>query len=499
MLEIYSKALNLSSSGCTFGKNADTKFAALAVKLIGNGTGDGETRAIFGGTTCQSNSGAWTGGGADKICVAAAKSDDDSDGNGIADSGTAASNGAIAQFVRAAEDDTAGTIVGLPTAAFDWNTFTYYSTYVAFHNSAAKDVVYVRDETGTPLYSWTVPTAGETITGTPQWISVKVGTVTTHYLFVATSAGKVYKLIDTATGDTTGTLTLDTVSTGWKTNNPFSCSLHDQHAAGHGRQQPLLGEHDRHQELLDLGAGDAVGSADDPAQPGGDQHRDLGGDDRLDDLCVHGGERRGPADQHRRQLGQRDQQLARHARGVRTNRGRPGGDQTGLCRRRRRNDVGHQSDHPHHLRQRAPVELQHRQCHQELAVLRHRHRHRPVRDARGDDHRPRRQRRGPQQRRYPYTPAGGSGDPITSAPLYYNGVLAVGSTGGKLYFLDRNTGNATTPVTIIREYQFGSSEAVSGIGFDPTANRYMVSTASSSGDGRLYYIDLIADPTPTSL
>ncbi len=86
-----------------------------------------------------------------------------------------------------------------------------------------------------------------------------------------------------------------------------------------------------------------------------------------------------------------------------------------------------------------------------------------------------------------------------SAPLYYNGVLAVGSTGGKLYFLDRNTGNATTPVTIIREYQFGSSEAVSGIGFDPTANRYMVSTASSSGDGRLYYVDLITDPTPTSL
>ncbi|HEY6478087.1 MAG TPA: PQQ-binding-like beta-propeller repeat protein, partial [Polyangia bacterium] len=100
---------------------------------------------------------------------------------------------------------------------------------------------------------------------------------------------------------------------------------------------------------------------------------------------------------------------------------------------------------------------------------------------------------------YPYTPAGGAGDPITSAPLYYNGVLAVGSTGGKLYFLDRNTGNATTPVTVIREYQFGSSEAVSGIGFDPTANRYMVSTASSSGDARLYYIDLIADPTPASL
>ena len=23
---------------------------------------------------------------------------------------------------------------GFPTAAFDWNTFTYYSTYVAFHD-----------------------------------------------------------------------------------------------------------------------------------------------------------------------------------------------------------------------------------------------------------------------------------------------------------------------------------------------------------------------------
>jgi outer membrane protein assembly factor BamB len=98
---------------------------------------------------------------------------------------------------------------------------------------------------------------------------------------------------------------------------------------------------------------------------------------------------------------------------------------------------------------------------------------------------------------YPYTPS--AGDPITAAPLYNNGVLAVGSTKGKLYFLDRNTG--TTPaVSIIREYSFGSSESVSGIAFDPTASRYMVTTANAStNDGRLYYIDLISDPTPSSL
>jgi len=101
---------------------------------------------------------------------------------------------------------------------------------------------------------------------------------------------------------------------------------------------------------------------------------------------------------------------------------------------------------------------------------------------------------------YPYTPAGGSGDPITSAPLYYNGVLAVGSTGGKLYFLDRNTGGTTPSVSIIRQYSFGPGESVSGIGYDPAMNRYMVTTANAStNDGQLYYIDLIADPTPTSL
>ena len=54
-------------------------------------------------------------------------------------------------------------------------------------------------------------------------------------------------------------------------------------------------------------------------------------------------------------------------------------------------------------------------------------------------------------------------------------------------------------MSIIREYNFGSNEAVSGIGYDPTVNRYMVTTANAStNDGQLYYIDLIADPTPTA-
>jgi outer membrane protein assembly factor BamB len=99
---------------------------------------------------------------------------------------------------------------------------------------------------------------------------------------------------------------------------------------------------------------------------------------------------------------------------------------------------------------------------------------------------------------YPYIPD--ATDPITAAPLYYAGILVVGSTKGKLYFLDRDTG--TTPgVALLRQYSFGSSETVSAIGFDPDVNRYMVSVSNSNSfvhDTRLYYFDLINDPTPSS-
>ena len=37
--------------------------------------------------------------------------------------------------------------------------------------SGGGDVIYVRDADGAPLYSWTDPMAGETIMGTPQWIT----------------------------------------------------------------------------------------------------------------------------------------------------------------------------------------------------------------------------------------------------------------------------------------------------------------------------------------
>jgi hypothetical protein len=79
--------------------------------------------------------------------------------------------------------------------------------------------------------------------------------------------------------------------------------------------------------------------------------------------------------------------------------------------------------------------------------------------------------------------------------LYTGGVLVVGTTTGKLFLLDRN--NGTTGPALIRQYYFGSTQTVSGIGYDGSVSRYMVSTADAgSNDGRLYYLDLVADPTP---
>jgi hypothetical protein len=96
---------------------------------------------------------------------------------------------------------------------------------------------------------------------------------------------------------------------------------------------------------------------------------------------------------------------------------------------------------------------------------------------------------------YPYLP-GTAADTINTAVLYSAGILVVGTTTGKLFFLDRNNGVGPA---LIREYYFGPTEAVSGIGYDANVDRYMVSTSDlSTKDGRLYYFDLVADPTPGS-
>ena len=161
LLNINASTLYLSSNGCTFDNS--TTYAVMLTSTAA--TGAMGPRALFGNATCNSSG-----------CTSTLKKDDDSDGT------ASPTNGAVVQFIRAAESDTDGTMIGFPTAAFDWSTFSWYSTYAAFHDaSAGSDVIYVRDESGTPVYSWKDPTATETIVGTPAWTT----SGGSHYLYVA--------------------------------------------------------------------------------------------------------------------------------------------------------------------------------------------------------------------------------------------------------------------------------------------------------------------------
>ncbi|HVZ88724.1 MAG TPA: LamG domain-containing protein [Polyangia bacterium] len=498
-LNIYATSLFLSSSGCSFGDGENT-VPSKAVKLTGNGTSDGETRAVFGGTACAS---AWYLSSGDHTCTASAKSDDDSSPvDGVGDNPS--TNGAVVQFNRSVETDTAGSVIGFPTAAFDWNTFNYYSTYVAFHDASAgtNDTVYVRDETGAAQYSWTVPTAGETISGTPQWNSVTVGAVTTHYLYVSTNGasagtGKIYRLVDDPTGKT---LALDAA---W-TTNPVSCGCTITTPLAEDTTNLYWGSTTSGKNFFTMGQSTGSSSlssimistatvtsaALSITTIGGTSYSFLG---LVGDLLrintftqtttASNSSLAGHSVTGRIVVGYNTTGLTRVYAGddggtmwaidPTTNFATTGGLWSYVVKNGGSNDPIKSSPYYDHATDTIQFGTQAGQ----IVVL---------------------DGTGAAPAGYPFTPTGGSGDAITAAPLYNAGVIVIGSTGGKLYFIDRKTVSTGTP-KLISEYYFGPGEAVSGVAFDPTVNRYMVTTANAAtNDGRLYYFDLVADPTSGS-
>ena len=440
------------------------------------------------------------------LCATTEKTDNDSNNDGI----PSPTNGAVVQFIRGAEADTDGTLVGFPTAAFDWNSFTYYSTYVAFHDaSGGRDVIYVRDESGNPLYSWTNPTADETITGTPQWTTTTGGT---HYLYVSVNAGsinngKVYRLIDTGTKTTSGTLTVDAT---WPTATPgaYQCgctitsdlsldATNVYWAATTASAQVLMG-------LAQVGGGNIssgwpvptpvnVTTSSPTLSISGTTTLYLGVTGDLLQLALTG-----------------TTFVANSAPGTVTGRVSFGtsalaatkgtsrvyaGDSSGtLWAISPSNFTGTNSLWSYaagsaitnNYYDSATDTLAFGTSGGKVVVL----------NASDGSLLKTHLSPLPVTTDYPYTL--NTSDPITAAPLYVNGVLAVATTLGKLYLLDRNTG-LTSPggVSILQEYSFGPAESVSTIGYDPNLSRYMVSTSSAANDGRIYYFDAVTDPTPT--
>ena len=475
-LNIYASALHLSSNGCVFGiGDSGGALPTNNIVLTGNGVADGETRALFGGATCHANK--TTSG----YCQDSWAVDDDADNNGISD--TPAGNGAVVQYIRAANSDTAGTIEGFPTAAFDWNTFTQYSTYVAFHDaSGTADRIYVRSQTGGAEYSWDTG-SDETIVGTPRWITVG----TTHYLYVATASGKVYRLVDDGTS-----LQQDNTGNWAGSNNPFDCgctivtplamnasNLYWGGTTSGPTTQKVwtLGQASRAQPIgSPLTITPQITSAS-PAlwSSGATSYLFIGVAGNIVKLNVSNQ----TLDATNTNPGS-----ASIAGRISIGSGRIFAGDTGgnLWAIDANNFAGTNKLWQYTVSGDSIAgSLLYDAANQVVHFGTEMGKIAAVSSA------------GTALTGYPFTP-GSTSDSIRSAPLYINGILAVGTTTGRLYFYDRN--NGTTGPAVIKEYHFGPSQSVSGIGYDSSVQRYMVSTADpATKDGRLYYFDAITDPT----
>ncbi len=483
LLRIYASTLNLNSNGCTFDKSA-----TYAIKLTGNGSGNGPF-AIFGGATCAVND-SKTG-----LCATSQKSDDDRNNDGVADHPT--TNGAIIQFVHAAPSDTAGTLVGYPTAAFDWNTFSYYSTYVTFHDASnGSDVVYVRDAAGNALYSWTDPSTDETLVGTPQWNTVGG----THYLYVAangtaSNTGKVYRLKDSGTGNTSGSLTLDA---SWASSGTYSCSCTVKSnlsldtsnvywAATTATAQVLMGVTQSSGAKISTSwpvttPANVTTSAPTLVTKSGTTTLYLGVTNDLLQLAVTG-----------------TTFLQNTKPGTITGRVSYGTSMLAATTGTSRIYAGDSSGNMWAI---SPTSFAGASALWSYAaggaIINNTY------DAYTDT-----VQFGTGGGKvvvlnaatgavlnsaYPFTLD--TSDPITAAPLFQSGVMVVGTTKGKLYFIDRNTGSGAA---LINTVNFGSTQSVSTISYDPITARIMAATSSAANDGRIYYFDSVSDPTPSSL
>jgi hypothetical protein len=185
--------------GCYFDATA-----AHNVTLYGTMGAPAGARAIF-----ENQSSVVNGTGAGKSL----DQDGDTNGDNFGDNtSTGPYYGSVVEWVGASPTDTSGTAVGYPTPAFDWNTFAFYGIYVAYKDATGAgtpDLVWVRNNDGSPAYSYSVPQSSGDIVGTPLWDTVNETTAAVdangngnktdtdvHVVYIATTLGHIIKLVD---------------------------------------------------------------------------------------------------------------------------------------------------------------------------------------------------------------------------------------------------------------------------------------------------------------
>lgn len=191
--------------GCSFDATAATN-----VTLNGTAGNVRGARAIFEYQSASAN-----GAGAGEVKDA---DGDDAPGdpnpeNNYGENTSAPYYGSVVQWSSASVADTAGAAEGAPTAAFDWNTFEYYGVYVQYKNvtgAGTADRLWARNSDGSPRYSFDVPNSSGDLVGSPQWSTANEVTLgldvngdgdmtdtSVHVVYVATTTGRIIKLIDT--------------------------------------------------------------------------------------------------------------------------------------------------------------------------------------------------------------------------------------------------------------------------------------------------------------
>lgn len=177
--------LNLDCPGCYFGPlpagafNVQARGAATNIRLRF------EDRGPLDPPAGQGIGGPGAGDAGDN--------DDDANSNGILTDAGETATGSIVQWVYTANIDMVGAIQGAPTPAFDWNTFSYYSTYVVMNQGlGSPDTIYVLDGEGDVAYSFSPGLPAGNIAGMLFWDTEGAN----HVVYFGTTTGLVYKLID---------------------------------------------------------------------------------------------------------------------------------------------------------------------------------------------------------------------------------------------------------------------------------------------------------------
>jgi outer membrane protein assembly factor BamB len=479
LLQIYASSLFLSSNGCTFDAGAASGTTTYNVTLAGDGTSNGETRALFGGSSCAT----------DRTPCVSYKGDDDATGSG---SGThPATDGAVVQFPTASITDTAGTLVGPPVAALDWNTFVYYSTYLAFHNAnGTADRIYVRDSSGSAKYSWDAP-AGDSLVGTPRFDTV--GGV--HYVFVATSGGKIYRLVDDTVG---GSLTADTASPWNGTYYDCTCTVTSPLALDADNLY-WTGTQSGTSKVWTLGRGTATPPTGSPLPTSGtvtstapmlwtsgDTYIFLGLAGRVSKVDVT--TQSIVADNVNPGSNVVNGRLTAVGNAIYAvddggtlwalDAGANFGASTGTYKLwSYHDDANHASCGGVCAAKSTYVDgTQNRVYYGDQDGH--------VYAVKGD---------GSVVAGFPFRP-GSSSDAFATAALYRAGIVLIGTTTGTLYVIDQNNG---TGPAVAQTFKFGATTQISGISYDRGTSRYMISVADpASKDGRAFLVDA-TDPTPS--